>query len=179
MLNLVTVLSLLLCVAVCVIWVRSYRHSDILLLRRVDPGPDGGVRCSQVSLGWRTAVIYFGLHRWTWTGDDPPAGGSSFSTVSSPAGSGRWDAGFDPGTVRWQIGRFTWVADPPDRGAVSKFLTVPAWAAAIAFAALPVAWLYRRLRPRYSRGQCPRCGYDLRATPDRCPECGEEGRAGL
>ena len=55
-------------------------------------------------------------------------------------------------------------------------LAVPAWLLAVAFAALPACYVIRfgcsRVRRRRLPGLCAGCGYDLRATPDRCPECG-------
>jgi hypothetical protein len=51
---------------------------------------------------------------------------------------------------------------------------VPYWLPATFLVWPPlVALLYANVARRARRtGRCPKCGYDLRATPDRCPECG-------
>lgn len=52
-------------------------------------------------------------------------------------------------------------------------LIVPHWMLAIAASVLPGVWMFKRMRARRRiAGRCSNCGYDLRATPERCPECG-------
>jgi hypothetical protein len=58
-------------------------------------------------------------------------------------------------------------------------VVVPYWFLVIAFATPPICWLVRAIRRsrRPALGFCANCGYDLRATPHRCPECGAACKA--
>lgn len=56
-----------------------------------------------------------------------------------------------------------------------RFVCIPIWFL-VMLTTLPLV-VGRALRAvarrrRVRAGLCPKCGYDLRATPDRCPECG-------
>ena len=72
--------------------------------------------------------------------------------------------------------------DRPARRGADCSVVMPYWFLALAPAAVTFVGLIRVIRAtqrrralaRAGRGHCARCGYDLRATPGRCPECGRE-----
>jgi hypothetical protein len=75
--------------------------------------------------------------------------------------------GFD---ARWSANAST----PPE---ITRGVIAPHWAWCVLLAAMPAvavwqAFLRRRRARRAAAGNCARCGYDLRASPERCPECG-------
>ena len=64
--------------------------------------------------------------------------------------------------------------DPPLTTVTNTVVVIPYWQILLLGAILPAwraaSWARRK---RIKPGRCRRCGYDLRASKDRCPECGE------
>jgi hypothetical protein len=149
--NTAAALSLALCVAACVLWVRSYW--------RYDSGIDGRVALAS----------HRGHFFWL----------RSFSTsdardyYAGPVGEADQTRDIIRKNAKWRLLGFSYTA-VPDVGV----LVTPSWFVAGLLAIVPAVWLRRRrgVRRRCRLGLCPTCGYDLRATPDRCPECGTLGQ---
>ena len=173
--DLVAVVSLVLCVASVALWVRSYFTEDSVYKLspcRTGAGPSydawglisGGGKLQflrQQSLGLslietRTELAKngkWGLH-WNHYPYAPPSGlkGNIWNRMGFAyrvVGPNQWF------TLDWRA-------------------AVPHWSIAAFFAVAPVivAMTAMRRSRRTAAHRCVSCGYDLRATPDRCPECG-------
>ena len=152
--TLAALLSLVLCVAVAVLWVRSYWRTDAV----GHAGP-GGIAAVQ----WYEGVIVLGR-------DDVDSGRRGAFVDSWPVGPGE-----TPGPTGgwWPVWGFGKDVTTSSFGRVTR-LFVPLWPLFLASCVLPLLWLYRHLWHRFPAGHCQSCGYDLRETPQRCPECGRE-----
>jgi hypothetical protein len=179
--HLAAALSLLLLVAVVVLWARSYAWRDYVNWNR-QPGPD---------LTWSTWTVETGkggIHfayrrsgRWAqgrWVPRPAQTGRRAFG-IASVAGP-YYPYALNDTIVRgagFELSEHRHVPEPTSvgSGVVHEIhLVAPLWSAALACCILPAAAArrYRASRLRSRPGHCAACGYDLRATPDRCPECG-------
>ena len=172
-------MSLLLAVATCALWVRSRSHIDVahqagavdaaLTQARWEFYSCEGVicvsrvRCEQ-STGPVTEMMGSGFRSFPVTGALTDRPFSGFEPADfRPLGFGIVrGVTIDPSAGPWQRRWTHWA------------LSVPHWFVALLLIGAPAWWSSARLTrgSRRRGGCCLACGYDLRATPDRCPECG-------
>jgi hypothetical protein len=173
--NALTVLSLLLCAATCVLWVRSYSGTDYLSRSQLLSSNPAEVTTRRHGVAWTHGEVRVSAGTSTYLPAGPPDPAAYWGWGRLGPGHMGWDAtpvasDWDRiGFHRYQTGWSASFADDQEGG-----VAVPAWLPVLALALPSLAWGVRRVRRRrrLDTGLCPACGYDLRATPDRCPECG-------
>ena len=175
--NVLSVLSLLLCAATAVLWMRSYRTADFISLRHTSG--DAMLQSTPGSIVIKVSRFNSSGpigHRFDFKYDrsTPP---DSAANILAPMYVLNVDQGDAWVHLEWHD--YVWV-HWQRRGTRDSISTgaVPFWSLVGLQAMPPFAWLMLHWRStackrrRTRDGLCARCGYDLRATPDRCPECG-------
>ena len=157
--NVASLLSLMLCMATATLWARScFRHDAVVLLtprhetRAVSDGGRLMIRRSRESHNERLAV--------RWSVFDAYGSGSAGETD-------RWwnRLGF---AARGNTYGVPGLLNPAE-----WTIEIPHWTLVLPLILPPLLWLRWFVRRRTRReGVCSSCGYDLRASTDRCPECG-------
>ena len=151
--------SLLLCIAVVVLWVRSYWVADILLRGYSTRGV--GVVTTSGDFGIEYVISKNGRSFGFPNGylRRPPTPVQGYTTP------------------KWSMMGFQYYYDASS-AVTHRMVRIPLWSIAGAAASLStILMVLRRRYPLHQSGLCPSCGYDLRATPERCPECGHVPRS--
>jgi len=168
LLNALTVLSLVLFIATIVLWARWHRRWE-----QWDWAPSGRGAGSGVQVNGSSGRL---LVVWAWQANDATSATqpSRIFYYDRPGAADLRDTSHWAGVpVRFRLGGARYGSLTSPRGGV-RLLAVPCGLPAVLFACLPLsrAIIRYRSRRRGAEGLCPVCGYDCRATPDRCPECG-------
>jgi hypothetical protein len=171
---------LLLCVAV--LWIRSCWRADCVLL--------WNTRCE---LSCESRAGYLAFRSSNMHGDGPSVywltssvGAGASERRAMRRGAGRSFMGFFC-VKQTAAGSSVRLAPELERRGLKtpagilqqELFYVPFWAVGLLIG-LPAVLFLRRIHgvaQRRVRGLCPVCGYDVRATPARCPECGSEPAA--
>jgi hypothetical protein len=171
--NGLSVLSLLLLVAAVGMWIRSYQKFDGVYLTKVYATferPQRRFFNARSSLGSMSVYVYHeDCVRSMMNPYDRVLLGKGWVTSTerlpprSLSSDGGW-LGFhrEVRSQRHRLQTFYGVN-----------IVIPFWFQCLLFSILPIAGIVRWCNRRIDAiGHCASCGYDLRATPDRCPECG-------
>jgi hypothetical protein len=166
-----TVLSLVLYVAVMVVWFRSYSTADTVV-----HGSEGfperiiGLKSEEGGIGVMYSIFNLRGSKAEWEWQTAPA--NTYPRIPHPLSNAANGDDKIWGTDKFQCYRMTVTL----LGARVRLyaLVMPHWAWIVVCLLLPCARAVAllRSRSRARSGHCPACGYDLRASPDRCPECG-------
>ena len=177
-LSLLSLLSLLCCAATLALWLKAHGRPASALRLGSDPAAVHFLICGNGGLYFVTQEVSQSTDG-SWT-----ARIIGYSDVevrfgnSSIASAMMYPASYGVGIGQRMVFRFTLYAGAGPNAVCSityRPIGLPFWLLAALTALPPAMWLvaHHRRRTREAwRGVCRRCGYDLRATPDRCPECG-------
>jgi hypothetical protein len=172
--NFVVLASILGCAATSVLWIRSKRVIDIVRYRsspQATPQRYWGI----FTAGGR--IWYMVDDDYAPKLEDPVGWENSFGDEPSDVFN-HWSLKPHPGSIgTYEILGFGtyWYHRP--WGYVRHGI-VPLYGIILVSAIPPALWVRNRRKAtlRNREGKCKHCGYDLRATPDRCPECGSMQR---
>lgn len=174
--------SLTLCAMTTWAWMTSYNASHFLGSRELTnqlqwAQTDRGVKSAQggITIGMQRSVFDRSFAVPTQSNRTQPLVWTRTSRLVSANGACIEEPAADLGLTH-----FAWTHRSRSSGTsmgnqAETSLTLPHWFVVVMLAILPFAWLSGpwRDRRRFPVGHCTRCGYDLRASADRCPECGE------